>query len=241
MSESSTATPVRPSDTAPGSVPTPSDPAQLPQASETATALCGAAHEYHTKTGATKSKPCLKAKGHSGPHSSRKPGEKIAMPTLDELSLEAEVVASDDLLEQVQERIRDARQLKADADVIASYERWVSAGKPAGFNDAIKAGAASRYIGAPQHVAAIRKILKNTDNVNGKAGVGGSKIGIHCRISAPKKLVDGNMAVYFVGVDKSEARQAAGATTTPAAPAPAPAATPAPTPRPPAARHGDKR
>jgi hypothetical protein len=145
------------------------------------------------------------------------------------MQLEVETVPTGELLEQVTERVRDERQLAADKHVIESYERWLAAGKPAGFNDAIKAGAANRYRCNPDHAAAVRKILKNTDNVNGKAGVGGSKNGIHCRIAAPKKSADGTVMIYFLGVDKSEARATAGASQS----QPQAQQRPVPTPQPP--------
>lgn len=182
--------------------------------------LCGQPHEYKTPKGGTNTKPCIKARGHEGPHSSRAPSVKVDMSGLSLDMLVAEEVPGDETLDILSERVRTAEQLRVDKDVLDGHAKWIKAGKPAGANEAIKLGAASRYKVAPQNVAAIRALLRRAENA---PEVKDAKI--HVRILPAKKNVDGNMMVYFISVDKSEARAAAHAApaTPPAADTPPPA------------------
>jgi hypothetical protein len=210
--------PVTPADAtkaAAASGPAPSGPSvPLPNASAaTATALCGQPHQYKTKTGETKTKPCVKAKGHAGLHSSRNQSEKVDISVLSGVSLGAEEVPTDDILDVVTDRVRSEQQLQADKDVALGHEKWLKAGKPTGFNDAIRKQAASRYVVKPEHVAAVRTLLRRAENAPGLKGK------VHVKVAPPKNHVSGHKMLYFVVVDKS---------TKPAATTPAAAPTPAP-------------
>lgn len=213
--------PVSPADAAAAakaSGPAPSGPSvPLPAASASGTqaALCGQPHTYKTAKGDSKTKPCVKAKGHSGPHSSRNQSEKVDISVLSGISLGVEEVPSEDILDVVTDRVRSEQQLQADKDVAAAHAKWTAAGKPTGFNDAIKKNAASRYKVAPEHVAAVRTLLRRAENAPGLKGK------VHVKVAPPKNHVDGSKMLYFVVVDKSATRSAAATTaaSTPAAPA----------------------
>jgi hypothetical protein len=169
--------------------------------------LCGKPHQYKTAKGEERTRPCLKAVNHSGTCSSRKQGKRVDLSVLKDASLAAEEVPGDELLEVVTDRVRSAQQIQVDADVKASHERWVKAGKPSGFNDAIKLGAASRYRCAPEQVAAIRALLRRAENAPGNSG-------IHVRIAPVKKHVDGTSMLYYVSVNKTGKNAASTTTST---------------------------
>lgn len=165
-----------------------------PQPADSGPALCGQAHTYKTAKGESVSKPCLKARGHSGAHSSRNMQPAIDLSVLSSVSLDAQTVPAEELLEQVQERTRSTEQQRVDSDVANGHKLWIDAGQPTGINDAIKAGAAQRYVVAPEAAAAIRTLLRRAESVNP---------GIHVKVPPVKKLRDGNVAVYFICVNKA--------------------------------------
>jgi hypothetical protein len=184
-----------------------------PDAAPTATALCGQPHTYKTRTGQTVSKPCIKAKNHTGVHSSRAQAERIDTSVITADALISEEAPTDELLDVLTERVRSEAQQKLDARVAEGHKVWLAGGKLTGFNDCIKAGVARRERCKPEHVKAVRKMIQNTEQVNP---------GVHVRIMPPKNHADGTKMLYWVAVDKKPATPR-----TPAAAAPAPAPAPA--------------
>jgi hypothetical protein len=167
------------------SVPLPPPPA------DSGPALCGKPHNYKTKTGETKTKPCIKAKDHSGLCSSRAETQKIDTSAVDLII--SEDVPTSEKLDVLTERTRDENQKRLDDRVPDAHKAWVAAGKLSGFNDNIKAGAARRERCKPEHVAAVRLMLRRTEQVNS---------GIHVRIAPPVTHVDGTKMLYWIAVDK---------------------------------------
>lgn len=181
------------------SVPLPSAPAA------SAPALCGKPHQYKTKAGETRTKPCVRAKGHAGSEdgskcSSRNAPTRVDTKVLAGFALSAEEVPGEEILDIVTERTRSAEQQQVDKDVAAAHKKWIAAGRKPGFNDNIKAGAASRYTVPPTHAAAVRTLLRRSETANP---------GVHVRIAPPKKHVNGGVMIYFLAVDKSTARSEA--------------------------------
>lgn len=239
MSHTATQTPASPK-SGQQSGPVPSGPSvPLPPAPTAASgpALCGQPHEYRTKTGEKKTKPCVKARGHEGLHSSRAVSQKVDMSVLSGINLEevAEEVPTTELLDTVTDRIRSAEQLKVDAAVAAGHEKWTKAGKPAGFNDAIKKGAATRYMLQPEHVAAVRTLLRRAENAPDLRGK------VHVRIAPPKTHVSGAKMLYFVVVDRKPATPKAAVPTAAAASGVSPTSSASVGPTAPAAPTGGKK
>jgi hypothetical protein len=200
-----------------GSGPQPSGPSiplpPAPAVSDTPD-LCGKPHTYKTRTGEEKAKPCLKARRHSGLCSSRQAGQKVDLSVISNAMPSLEDAPSDELLDVVTDRVRGPEQLKADADVALGHRKWIQAGKPGGINEAIKKGAASRYIVPPAHVAAVRTLLRRAENAPELKGK------VHVRIPPVKSHVSGNKMIYFVVVDKKQKAE----TVPPTQAAPAPSA-----------------
>jgi hypothetical protein len=155
--------------------------------------LCGKAHDYKTTTGETRTKPCLKARNHSGGCSSRNTSARVDVSKVSADLLISEDAPTDEVLEQVQERTRSDVQKRLDARVAEGHAKWAAAGKLPGFNANIKAGAASRERCAPEHAVAVRAMLRRTESVNP---------GVHVRIMPPKNHVDGTVMLYWIAVDK---------------------------------------
>lgn len=211
--------------------PAPSGPgAQLPATPpDSGPALCGADHTYKIASGEERTKPCIKAKGHSGPHSSRAQNERVDLSVLASVALEAEDVPGDDteLLDEVIVRERSEQQLAVDKAVKEAHGKWVKAGKPKGINEAIKKNAASRYRVAPEQVAAVRKMLQLAESAPDNKG-------LHVKRPPARKHADGTMMQYFIVVDKQPKSATPPAATPPATAPPATAPPAASAPRPPA-------
>lgn len=201
--QSSTRPGPRTTDTAAGATPSGPNVPLPPAPAPSGPALCGRPHTYKTRGGETKTKACVKAKGHEGSVdgskcSSRAQNQKVDLSVLADVELSAEEVPASDLLDVLTERVRDAQQLRTDADVALGWDKWKKAGKPTGINDAIAKGAASRYLVAPEQVAAVRTVLRRAENAPELKGK------VHVKIPPVKTHTSGKKMIYFIVVDKRE-------------------------------------
>ena len=185
---------------------------QLPQPTDSGPALCGEPHTYKTSKGEQRTKPCIKAKGHSGLHSSRAQNEKIDTSVVAKDALLFEDVPGDDpdaLLDNVTERERSEQQLAIDQRVNDAHKKWLAAGKPMGVNQAIKLNAASRWRGAPELLPAVRKMLQLAESAPINKG-------LHVKRPPAKRHADGTVMQYFIVTTKA-VRPTTAADTPPAA------------------------
>jgi hypothetical protein len=183
--------------------------------------VCG--HPVNTAKG---DKPCLKPPGHDGGHVSRLPKVYKAVK-LDVFST-MEPVPTTEEVEYGGGKAAEPRkepQLTVDKQVKENYDTWVKAGKPKlGFNEAIKAGLASRYFMAPSDEEAVRAMLHSAARFH--------KISV--AIAPLKKHESGKHMLYWRSQDirpqekREQAAAAAAAAATPPAQPLAPAPAPAP-------------
>lgn len=155
----------------------------------TDTKLCGVL----VKTDADQAgKPCLKAAGHTGGHSSR------AYTKVDTSVVTADVLGTmEDLPDEetttglsVNFPSNQAEKTMVD-HVKLSHKIWTDKGKPANFDAA--GSARKRYFINPEHEAAVRKLLRAAASYHGVA----------VRIKPVKKLTDGRHALIWLAVDKT--------------------------------------
>lgn len=146
------------------------------------------------------SKPCMKDQGHDGEHSLRNYSKvDTSVIKLDAMDDALEPIPADERVEGLTERVRDERQQKADAHVLAAHKKWTEVGKPAGFQDAVNKGAGQRYFIEPNEADAYRALLKSAAKHHTANGTP-----IHVRVIPPKRHTDGRTMLYWIAVDKRE-------------------------------------
>ena len=145
-------------------------PAGTPQAEQEAP-KCG--HDVNTAKGI---KPCVKPPGHTGGHASRLQERRTYKPVKADVFSSLEAVPTTETVDYGAGRgpaanrydgEDGAQQKIVDEHVKKAHDAWVKAGKPKlGFNDAIKAGLASRYFLTPGDEESVRAKLRSAARYN---------------------------------------------------------------------------
>jgi len=161
--------------------------------------LCGAPVQKMSEGKPTgESAPCIKAAGHDKDPKSKHSWRAYTRVNTDAVSVDAiavEAVPTTERLTEVQERERSDAQKMIDQHVKDAHAKWVAAGKPAGFNAAIAAGAGMRYTVTDENVEAFRSMLRKASNLIG---------GVWVRTAPIKRDINGGKMLYWIATDRKE-------------------------------------